>query len=149
MIANERIISYINSLSTEDTPFLTELEKWALKERVPIIRKETQSFLKMCIRDSSRHTTIPKEAIEACEDLKIMAESEEAGVFLCMAENGKKIFVMGHPEYDRITLGKEYRRDKDKGLDIQVPKNYFPNDDDTQQMCIRDSYWTVTVEIEE
>ena len=49
MIANERIISYINSLSTEDTPFLTELEKWALKERVPIIRKETQSFLKMLL----------------------------------------------------------------------------------------------------
>lgn len=48
MIANERIISYINSLSTEDTPFLTELEKWALKERVPIIRKETQSFLRCC-----------------------------------------------------------------------------------------------------
>ena len=49
MIANERIISYINSLSTADTPFLTELEKWALKERVPIIRKETQSFLKMLL----------------------------------------------------------------------------------------------------
>ena len=49
MIANERIISYINSLSTEDTPFLTELEKWALKERVPIIRKEMQSFLKMLL----------------------------------------------------------------------------------------------------
>ena len=49
MIANERIISYINSLSTEDTPFLTELEKWALKERVPIIRKETRSFLKMLL----------------------------------------------------------------------------------------------------
>ena len=46
-----------------------------------------------------------------------------------MSENGKKIFVMGHPEYDRVTLDKEYRRDKLKGLDIQIPKNYYPNDD--------------------
>ena len=46
-----------------------------------------------------------------------------------MSQNGKKIFVMGHPEYDRVTLDKEYRRDRMKGLDIQVPKNYYPNDD--------------------
>jgi homoserine O-succinyltransferase len=62
-----------------------------------------------------------------------MAESEDAGVFICMSENGKKIFVMGHPEYDRVTLDNEYRRDKAKGLDIQIPKNYYPNDDPEQK----------------
>ena len=104
-----------------------------MNRKEPLVRGFDDYF----VAPHSRHTTIPKEAIEACEDLKIMAESEEAGVFLCMAENGKKIFVMGHPEYDRITLGKEYRRDKDKGLDIQVPKNYFPNDDDTQRPALQ------------
>ena len=54
-----------------------------------------------------------------------------------MAENGKKIFVMGHPEYDRVTLDKEYRRDKAKGLDIQVPKNYYPNDDPEQKPTLQ------------
>ena len=104
-----------------------------MNRKEPLVRGFDDYF----VAPHSRHTTISKEAIEACEDLKIMAESEEAGVFLCMAENGKKIFVMGHPEYDRITLGKEYRRDKDKGLDIQVPKNYFPNDDDTQRPALQ------------
>ena len=100
-----------------------------MNRKEPLVRGFDDYF----VAPHSRHTTIPKEAIEACEDLKIMAESDEAGVFLCMAENGKKIFVMGHPEYDRVTLGKEYKRDKDKGLDIQVPKNYFPNDDDMER----------------
>lgn len=104
-----------------------------MNRKEPLVRGFDDYF----VAPHSRHTTIPKEAIEACEDLKIMAESEEAGVFLCMAENGKKIFVMGHPEYDRVTLGKEYRRDKDKGLDIQVPKNYFPNDDDTERPALQ------------
>ena len=48
---------------------------------------------------------------------------------MCMTEDGKQIFVMGHPEYDRVTLHNEYMRDKNKGLDIKVPKNYYPNDD--------------------
>ena len=66
-----------------------------------------------------------------------MAESEEAGVFLCMAEGGKKIFVMGHPEYDRITLQKEYERDKAKGLPIDLPKNYFPDNDDSRRPALQ------------
>lgn len=76
----------------------------------------------------SRHTTVDAEEIRACSDLTILAESDEAGVFIAMAEEGRKIFVFGHPEYDRLTLEKEYVRDKNKGLDIQVPKNYFPDD---------------------
>ena len=57
-----------------------------------------------------------------------MAESDEAGVFLILAEDGKRIFVTGHPEYDRVTLDKEYKRDLAKGIDIDIPKNYYPED---------------------
>ena len=76
----------------------------------------------------SRHTTVPTEAIESEEQLIILAESEEAGVFLTMSLDGKQIFVMGHPEYDRVTLNNEYMRDKNKGLEIALPKNYYPDD---------------------
>lgn len=81
----------------------------------------------------SRHTTIPAEAIHACKELMVLAESEEAGVLLAMTAEGRQIFVMGHPEYDRMTLKNEYFRDKDKGLEIEIPKNYFPNDDDSKR----------------
>lgn len=85
----------------------------------------------------SRHTTVPTEAIESEEQLIILAESEEAGVFLTMSLDGKQIFVMGHPEYDRVTLAGEYKRDSDKGLPIEVPKNYFKNDDpDTRPLLM-------------
>ena len=76
----------------------------------------------------SRHTTVPTEAIESEEQLIILAESEEAGVFLTMSLAGKQIFVMGHQEYDRVTLNNEYMRDKNKGLEISLPKNYYPDD---------------------
>lgn len=76
----------------------------------------------------SRHTTVPTEAIESEEQLIILAESEEAGVFLTMSLDGKQIFVMGHPEYDRVSLNNEYMRDKNKGLEIALPKNYYPDD---------------------
>ena len=81
----------------------------------------------------SRYTTVPAEKIHACEDLTVLAESDEAGVLLAMTEEGKQVFVMGHPEYDRLTLQNEYLRDKNKGLPIDIPQNYFPNDDDTQK----------------
>ncbi len=76
----------------------------------------------------SRHTTVPTEKIREEERITILAESDEAGVFLAMTEEGKQIYVMGHPEYDRMTLHNEYMRDKDKGLDIEMPKNYYPDD---------------------
>ena len=59
----------------------------------------------------------------------VLAESDEAGVFLCMTLDGRQIFVMGHPEYDRVTLDTEYWRDRNKGLPIEIPKNYYENDD--------------------
>ena len=76
----------------------------------------------------SRHTTVPTEKIDAIPNMQILAKSEEAGVFLAITDDGKQIFVMGHPEYDRVTLHNEYMRDKNKGLDIAVPKNYYPGD---------------------
>ena len=65
--------------------------------------------------------------------MTILAQSEEAGVFLVIDKDGKQIFVMGHPEYDRMTLANEYLRDKNKGLPIEPPVNYFPGDDDTKK----------------
>lgn len=81
----------------------------------------------------SRYTTVSKEDIMNNPKLTILAESDEAGVFIVLAPEDRQIFVMGHPEYDRVTLEKEYRRDKDKGLEIELPKNYFPNDDESSR----------------
>ena len=85
----------------------------------------------------SRHTTIRREDIEATPGLKILASSEEAGVYIVMNKEGRQIFVTGHSEYDPDTLEREYLRDKYQGLPIQVPKNYYPNDDDSQAPVVR------------
>ena len=76
----------------------------------------------------SRYTTVKKEDIEECDELIVLAESEQAGVYLVMSKDGKQIFVTGHPEYDRMTLDSEYKRDTAKGLNIAVPENYYPGD---------------------
>ena len=80
----------------------------------------------------SRHTTVLREDIEKCAKLKIIASSDEAGVYAIKTEGGRQIFIMGHSEYDRGTLEKEYLRDKNAGLPIRPPKNYYPGDDDTK-----------------
>jgi len=80
----------------------------------------------------SRHTTVNREDIEAVPGLTVIASSEEAGVYAVKSEEGRQIFVFGHSEYDPRTLEKEYLRDKNAGLPIEVPKNYYPNDDDTK-----------------
>ena len=85
----------------------------------------------------SRHTTIDREDIEKVPGLKILASSEEAGVYIVMNKEGRQIFVTGHSEYDPDTLEKEYLRDKGKGLPISVPAHYYPNDDDTQPPLVR------------
>ena len=85
----------------------------------------------------SRHTTFKREDIEAVPGLKIVASSEQAGVYAVMTKGGKQIFVTGHSEYDAETLEKEYLRDKNQGLPIHVPENYYPNDDDTQRPVVR------------
>ncbi|MBE6638223.1 MAG: homoserine O-succinyltransferase [Ruminococcaceae bacterium] len=80
----------------------------------------------------SRHTTVRREDVAAVKGLKILAESEEAGLFAVSTDKGRQIFIMGHAEYDADTLAKEYFRDKNLGLPIHVPVNYFPGDDDTK-----------------
>ena len=84
----------------------------------------------------SRHTTVLREDIEKCPELRILASSREAGVYAVMTKHGKQIFVMGHGEYDPDTLDREYRRDKALGLPIAVPANYYPNDDDTREPLV-------------
>ncbi len=95
--------------------------------KIPLVRGFDDYFL----APHSRHTEVRREDIDKVPALTVLAESPEAGVFLLMDTTGKKIFVMGHPEYDRVTLHTEYMRDKEKGLDIQLPKNYYVDDDDT------------------
>ena len=80
----------------------------------------------------SRHTTVLREDIEKVPALKSAAGSEEAGVYAIFTAGGHQVFLTGHAEYDPNTLKREYERDKALGLPIAVPKNYFPNDDDTQ-----------------
>lgn len=92
--------------------------------KVPLVRGFDDSF---CI-PHSRHTTVAREDIEKNPQITILSDSEEAGIFLAMAEEGKQIFMFGHPEYDRMTLDKEYKRDKDKNLPIDIPENYYPDD---------------------
>ncbi|MBR6404713.1 MAG: homoserine O-succinyltransferase [Lachnospiraceae bacterium] len=81
----------------------------------------------------SRHTTVSRDQIARDPRLKILAESEEAGVYCVSTDGGRQIFVTGHAEYDTKTLATEYFRDKNLGLPIAVPKNYFPDDDDTKE----------------
>ena len=80
----------------------------------------------------SRHTTIDRAQLEKEPRLKILAESDEAGVYAISTDGGRQIFITGHAEYDPDTLAKEYFRDKEAGLPIEVPKNYFPGDDPTK-----------------
>jgi homoserine O-succinyltransferase len=80
----------------------------------------------------SRHTTILRRDVEAVGALKILASSEEAGIYAMATDQGRQVFITGHSEYDADTLEREYLRDKNAGLPIEVPKNYYPNDDDTQ-----------------
>ena len=77
----------------------------------------------------SRHTTVLRQDIEKVPELKILASSEEAGVYAIATKNGRQIFITGHSEYDPLTLEKEYKRDVAAGKAIEVPKNYYPGDD--------------------
>lgn len=97
--------------------------------KVPLVRGFDDFFL----APHSRHTETPAADIHNCEAVTVLAESDEAGVFLAYAENGKKIFINGHPEYDRFTLDKEYQRDLAKGLPIHIPRNYYPDDDPSKK----------------
>lgn len=81
----------------------------------------------------SRNTTVEREDIEAVPGLKVLASSPEAGVYAVKTDGGRQIFLMGHAEYDRDTLKKEYLRDVAAGVDIRLPQNYFPDDDPAKE----------------
>lgn len=104
-------------------------EHRVMNRKVPLVRGFDDYFM----APHSRHTEVRAKDIRGVKELTILAESKEAGVFLAIADEGRRIFVMGHPEYDRITLDKEYKRDRDKGLPIEKPVNYYPEDDETQK----------------
>ena len=92
-----------------------------MNRKIPLVR----GFDDMFLAPHSRHTEVPIEDIHNCKELTVLAESDEAGLFLAMADGGRKIFVMGHPEYDRVTLDGEYKRDVSKNLPIEIPENYY------------------------
>lgn len=104
-------------------------EHHVLNRKIPLVRGFDDYFM----APHSRHTTVSKEDILADKRLQILAESDEVGVYLVLGDNGKRIFVMGHPEYDRYTLDNEYKRDIAKGMDIELPKNYYPDNDAAQR----------------
>lgn len=85
----------------------------------------------------SRHTTVDREDIAAVPGLKILASSDECGVYAVSSKGGRQIFITGHSEYDADTLKKEYMRDKDLGLPIELPVNYFKDDDDQNEPVVR------------
>ncbi len=93
--------------------------------KIPLIRSFDDEFF----APHSRYTAVDRMEVLNCRDLIVCAESEEAGVYLLVSEDGKQVFVMGHPEYDRMTLNDEYHRDLAKGIAPAVPVNYYRNDD--------------------
>ena len=104
-------------------------EHRVMNRKIPLVRGFDDYFM----IPHSRHTSVRAEDIHNCKELIVLAESEEAGVLLCMTKGGRQIFVMGHPEYDRYTLHNEYVRDKGKGMQVKLPENYYPNNDDTKK----------------
>lgn len=98
-------------------------EHHVLNRKIPLVR----GFDDVFYAPHSRYTTVSKEEVLKRKELTILAESKEAGVFIAIAGDGKQIFVTGHPEYDRITLDREYKRDVDKGIEIELPQNYYPD----------------------
>lgn len=98
-----------------------------LKENVELTRGLDDTFF----APHSRHTEIKSKDVEKVKELEILSESDDAGVFIVSTSDYRKVFITGHLEYDRETLKDEYFRDKEKGLEICIPENYFPNDDTT------------------
>lgn len=77
----------------------------------------------------SRYTEVRRQDVEKCKELKIVASSDDVGLYICMTDQGRQIFVMGHSEYDTNTLAAEYKRDVEAGKNPDIPKNYFIDDD--------------------
>lgn len=105
----------------------------ALKKQSPLFR----GFDDVFYVPHSRHTENHEEDIRRISELEMLAVSEEAGVFAVKSEDNRRFFITGHPEYDPDTLSREYYRDVEKGLPIDVPKHYFPNDDPSRPPVVQ------------
>ncbi|WP_078554187.1 homoserine O-acetyltransferase MetA [Bacillus alkalicellulosilyticus] len=99
--------------------------------------KLLRGFDDIYLAPHSRHSEVRREDIEKVPDLEILSESEEAGIYIVASKNGKQIFVTGHSEYDCCTLQEEYQRDLDKGLQIDIPLNYFPENNPANAPVLR------------
>ncbi len=122
------------------------IPKYALKEKMfGIFPHGLSNHTTMLLRGfddvfyapHSRHTEIRREDIEPAEELEILAESPQAGVFMLRRRDNRQVFVTGHPEYDGDTLRREFERDRSRGLEIAVPHNYFPDDDPTKPPVVQ------------
>jgi homoserine O-succinyltransferase len=104
-----------------------------MKKNEKLLRGFDDEFL----APHSRHTEVRRSDIEQVNDLKLLAESEEAGVYIIASVDDRRIYVTGHSEYDPITLKREYDRDLSRGLPISIPKNYFPGDNPDRKPIVR------------
>lgn len=96
-----------------------------MNRKEPLVRGFDDVFM----APHSRYTQANRQQILDNPRLKVLADSDEAGIYIVLGDGGKEIFVMGHPEYDRLTLDQEYKRDIDKGIEPDLPVNYYPDDD--------------------
>lgn len=96
-----------------------------MNRKEPLVRGFDDVFM----APHSRYTQASRQQIIDNPRLKVLADSDEAGIYIVLGDGGKEIFVMGHPEYDRLTLDQEYKRDIDKGIEPDLPVNYYPDDD--------------------
>jgi len=103
------------------------------KEHVKLLR----GFDDIFYVPHSRHTEVRHEDIAEIDELEILSESEESGVYLVASKDGRHIFATGHSEYDPLTLKSEYQRDVERGINVAIPKNYFPNDDPKSEPIVR------------
>lgn len=103
------------------------------KKNVRLLRGFDDEFLV----PHSRHTEVRKEDIEKVAGLEILSESKDAGVYLVATRDGRQIFVTGHPEYDPLSLKNEYVRDKNQGVEIEIPEHYFPDNDPGKPPIVR------------
>lgn len=123
-----------------------DIEKYATPKKVfgiyehkvyrpltPLVR----GFDEIFYAPHSRHTYIKKEDVKKHPELRILAESKEAGLHILSTDSGRQIYILGHQEYDKDTLANEYWRDINRGLDIDVPKNYFRDDDPKKEILFR------------
>lgn len=104
-------------------------EHYPIHKKTPLVRGFDDTFFV----PQSRYTGVSKDDIVANDQLEIVSESDETGPYLIIAEEGKNIFVTGHPEYDTLTLDQEYKRDLDKGINPEIPCNYYPDNDPTKK----------------